>query len=60
MIFNPSIRTRRMIATLMAAGMLGGTAAGTVAVTHNAAPRTHTVAQAAAPGPAVPKSQATS
>jgi hypothetical protein len=59
MIFNPSIRTRRVIATLMAAGMLGGTAAGTVAVTHNAAPQSHTVAQSAAPDPAVLEGQAT-
>lgn len=54
MIFNPTTRTKRIVATVLAAGMIGGTAAGTVAAQNVPAQAPKTV-RAAASKSTVPK-----
>lgn len=51
MIFNPTTKTRRVIGTLLAAGIVGGTATGALAASHSAPAQPPKPVQASAQSP---------
>lgn len=55
MLFDLSTRTRRGVAALLATGLIGGSAAGAIAVAHDQAPAPPRAVQAAATKSTVPK-----
>ena len=55
MIFNPATRTRKVMATLLTAGLLGGSAAGALAASQHAPAQPPKAVQAAAAKSTVPK-----
>ena len=58
MMFNPTTRTRKILATLLAAGVVGGTVAGGTAVSKTSPAPAPKVANAASNGPAAPAPKA--